>query len=299
MSGLLEAARTTPPFRVAVAVAVAATATVAVWIGLGIGGRRTTLWVDDCATPAAAALALISCLRARARHEGRLRLFWSMMSWATALWTFAEVTWGVYPLILGKPVPSPSWADVSYLAAVVVVVAGLVIHPAIQGGGTHKLRSVIDGIAVATALSFLSWTFVLGPLWRSSDLSTASGLVTAAYPFADVVIVFFIVLGIRRMGSTERAPLWWLLGALLILAGSDSAFTYLSDAATYNSMSAHLVDTGWIAAYLGIALAAIASRGEREPVASVDLYPPSLASMLAPLMLILVALTAVAVRIEL
>ena len=53
---------------------------------------------------------------------------------------------------------------------------------------------MFDGLVVATALLFLSWTLVLGPLWRSADLSTWAGVVALAYPFGDVVIVFFIVL---------------------------------------------------------------------------------------------------------
>lgn len=284
---------------IAAGLAVSATALVAVWIELRLGGGRVTLWVDDGVTPVAAALACIACLRAGARHEGRMRVFWLAMGLAAALWTLAEITWGVYPLILDRAVPSPSAADVGYLSAVVVAVIALIMHPAMRGGGTRTVRSVLDGIAVAGALLFVSWTFVLGPLWRSTDLSTAGGIVTVAYPFADIVVIFFVVLAIRRMNDATRVSMWWLLFALLALAFSDSVYTYLTEVASYSTTSANLIDVGWIAAYLGIGIAALASEADTARVPEIELSSPSLVSLVAPLLLVLFALSVAAVRIEL
>ena len=50
-----------------------------------------------------------------------------------------------------------------------------------------------------------------------------------AYPFGDVVIIFFIVLAIRGMTGGDRLALWCLLGGLLAIALSDSAYTYLTE----------------------------------------------------------------------
>ena len=144
------------------------------------------------------------------------------------------------------------------LSAIPVAVAALVVHPATHGSGTRKTRSVFDGLVVATALLFLSWTLVLGPLWRSSNPGTWAGIVALAYPFGDVVIVFFIVLAIRGMTSGDRLSLWCLLAALLVMALSDSTYTYLTASSSYTSPG--LIDTGWVVAYLGIALAAFGSR---------------------------------------
>ncbi|HYM45541.1 MAG TPA: hypothetical protein VES65_05195 [Solirubrobacteraceae bacterium] len=270
---------------------------VGAWIGLRIGGARVTLWVDDGVTPLAALIACVLCFRARARHRGRMRLFWSLLGCATALWTLAEVIWGCYALILDVAVPVPSWADVGYLSAIPFAVAALVVHPATGGGGTRKARSVFDGLVVATALMFLSWTLVLGPLWHSADLSTWTGVVTLAYPFGDVVIVFFIVLAIRGMTGADRLPLWCLLAALLVMALSDSTFTYLTEAGRYTS--GNPVDIGWIAAYLGIALAAFSSRPSSALVPRAEYSRPSLASLISPLLPVLLALAVAAVQIRL
>jgi hypothetical protein len=281
----------------AVGLVTLATGLFAAWIGLHLGGDRMTLWVDDVVTPLAALIACVLCLRARARHSGRMRLFWTLLGGATAFWTLAEVVWGYYALVLNGEVPVPSWADVGYLAAIPVTVAALVVHPATSGSGTRKARWVFEGLVIATALLFLSWTLVLSPLWRSADLSTWAGIVTLAYPFGDVVIVFFIVLTIRGMTGGDRLSLWCLLAALLAMALSDSTFTYLTDVANYTSGS--LIDTGWVAAYLGIALAAFSSQSSSAVVPKAEHSRPSLASLISPLLPVLIALGVAAVEIGL
>jgi hypothetical protein len=295
----MEQTLTSRRFLGAVAGVALVTGVCGVWIGLRIGGDRVTLWVDDCVTPLAALIACVLCFRARARHNGRMRLFWTLLGCATACWTFAEVLWGYYALILDMEVPAPSWADLGYLSAIPLTVAALVVHPATKGSGTRKARSVLDGLVIATALLFLSWTLVLGPLWRSANLSTWAGIVNLAYPFGDVVIVFFIVLAIRGMTGQGRLSLWCLLGALLVMALSDSTFTYLSDVASYSSSSGHVIDTGWVVAYLGIALAAFSSRSDGAVVAKAESSRPSLASLISPLLPVLLALTVAAVEIRL
>ena len=103
----------------------------------------------------------------------------------------------------------------------------------------------------------------------------------------------------RAVAAAWAVALWCLLGALLVMALSDSTFTYMSDVASYSSASAHLVDTGWLAAYLGIALAAFSSRSDGAVPANAEHARPSLASLVAPLLPVLIALTVAAVEIKL
>jgi hypothetical protein len=292
-----EQALTRRHFLLAVVGGVAATGVLAVWLGLGVGGAGVTLWVADLATPLAALVACVLCFRARARHRGRMRQFWLLLGCAAASWAFAEVIWAYYELILGVESPVPSWADLGYLSAIPLAVAALVTHPATTGSRTHKARWLFDGMVIATALLFLSWTLILAPLWRSADLSTWTGVVTLAYPFGDVVIVFFIVLAIRGMTGGNRLTLWCLLTALLAMALTDSTFTYLSEVANYRG--GDVIDSGWIAAYLGIALAAFSSRFETAAVPTAESSRPSLAALTYPLLVVLIALSVAAVEIRL
>jgi hypothetical protein len=281
----------------ATGIAVFATGLFAAWVGWGVGGEMSVLYGDDLATALAALTATALCVHAGTRHVRELRLFWWLLAGACCAWALGEMTWAVYDLVLREEVPVPSWADVGYLTGIPLAVMALVCHPAMRGGGTQKARSVLDSLIVATALLFLSWTVVLGPLWRSTDLSTLGGLATMAYPFGDVVIIFFIVLAIRGMAWGERLALWCLFGGLLAIALSDSVYTYLTGVKGFES--GNLIDTGWFAGYLGIALAAFCSGARDSVVDRSGLTLPGPASLIAPFLPVVGALSVVAFQIKL
>lgn len=146
----MESVLARPRFLVAVGLVALATVAFALCVGLRIGGVRVALWIDDGFTPAAALIACLLSWRARARHSGRMRLFWTLLGSAMACWTIAEMIWGYYALIANVAVPVVSWADVGYLSAVPVAVAALVMHPATHGSGARMARSVLDGLVLAT-----------------------------------------------------------------------------------------------------------------------------------------------------
>jgi hypothetical protein len=293
----MERAQEHQRFLKAAGIAAFATGVFAAWVGWGIGGEMSVLYADDLATVLAALTATVLCVRAGSRNARELRPFWWLLAGACGAWALAEMIWGVYELVLHEEVPVPSWADLGYLAAIPFAVVALVCHPAMRGGRAHKARSVLDGLIVATALLFLSWTVVLGPLWRSTDLSTLGGVVAFAYPFGDVVIIFFIVLAIRGMTGADRLALWCLLAGLLALALSDATYSYLTEVKSYETGS--LIDTGWFAGYLGIALGAFCSDARESMVRSPGLSLPGPASLVAPFLPVLGALSVAAVEIEL
>lgn len=277
--------------------AVALTAGLAVWLQLNLGGDTVTVWVDDLATLLAIGLATGLCFRASVLHGGELRRFWGLLGLACAAWTAGEAIWDVYDLILVKEVPVPSWADLGYLTAIPLAAAALLAHPAMRRTTARQARSLFDGLVVATALLFLSWTLVLGPLWRSTDLSTMGGVVTLAYPFGDVVIVFLVVLVVRRMTAADRLSLWCLLAGLLALSLTDSSYAYMTEVKSYASGA--LLDAGWVAGYLGIALGAWSSNGlgavERGP----ETDAPRLLPIVAPFLPMLGALAIIGTEIQL
>ena len=78
------------------------------------------------------------------------------------------------------------------------------------------------------------------------------------------------------------------------MAVSDSTYTYLTASSGYTSPG--LIDTGWFVAYLGIGLAAFASRPSDDALKSPVHNRPSLVSLVAPLVPVLLALGVVAVE---
>ena len=271
------------------------TGTFLAWLAVSLGGQATVRGFDDTVTALAALAAAAACARAGLRSPGPLRPHWLLLAGACSAWALAEVTWEVYDVVLRTRVPVPSWADLGYLGAIPLAGAALVAHPAMRRRRPEKVAAVLDGLVLASALLFLSWSFVLGPLWRSTDLSTLGGAVAVAYPFGDVVLVFLAVMALRPLRRGERGELWCVLGGLVAMALTDSTYTYLVERGSYST--GNLVDTGWVVAYLALALGAFGSGLEtagaaaRSPAEGHD----AISSAVAPFVPVLVALGALAV----
>ncbi len=270
----------------------------AAWIEGGVGGETTMRYVDDIATAAAAAAATAFCVRAGMRYQGQLRLSWWLFAAACGAWALGELIWALYDLVLGTSVPVPSWADAAYLAAIPPTAAALLVHPAIRGRAIGKMRSLLDGLVIAAALLFIGWTLLLEPLWHTSDLSTLGGAVTLAYPLGDIVILLLITLVIRGTTGGDRLGLWCLLVGLLAITLSDSMYGYLTEVKNY--ATGDVIDTGWFAGYLGIALAAYFARSEAGSRRRVPASPSlTSAAVVTPFLPLFGALSLVAIRTEL
>jgi hypothetical protein len=264
---------------------------------VGIGGDDVTLWFDDLATIAAASSACALCLRARRDGHLAMRRFWSLLSAATASWAGAEIIWAAYDLALRREVPIPSPADIGYLGAIPLSIAALLVHPATRSSGLRGIRRMFDGTLAATALLFISWVAVLGPLWRSNGPGTWEGLVSLAYPFGDVVMIFFVVLAISAMTGATRRYLWCLFGGLLVMALTDSTYSYLTSVHDYTS--GDVLDGGWVAAYLGVALAAFSGADDDAEPLPAPARRVSQLSLAAPLVLVLLAMAVATLEIKL
>ena len=270
-------------------------AVVTAWIALAIGGPHITDAVDDGSTAAAAALAAGCCAGAATRNVGRLRRFWILMALAALAWTLGEVTWAGYDLGSTESVPSPSFADIGYLAAIPLAVAALLVHPAERQPASTRVRAVLDGASVAVALLLLSWLFILQPSWVGArGVSAVSRIVTLAYPVGDVVILFLLFRMLHSLDGAARDHLRWIVAGLSAMAISDSGYSYLSGVRGYQT--GHILDVGWIAGYLGLAIGGWYGRRAAPLEARGPATDPSALALLAPYAPLLVALIVIAVR---
>jgi hypothetical protein len=259
------------------------------------GGHDLTIKISDIVMTVAASIASLSCALTGRRHAGGMRAFWWLLAAACAAWATGEGIWSWYEVVRGVEVPYPSWADVGYLIGTPLAVAAFACHPAAHDR-THrrKLLPLLDGVAAATALLFVSWTLVLSPLWSQYGGMSLGDLIAVAYPFGDVIILFLIVLAVRNLPSGNRPATTLLLIGLLVMAVTDSAYTYLAQIGAYNS--GDLIDAGWLMAYLAIAAAGCvyesptdARAPQAQSTAAVVL------GVLAPYVPIIVALAVIAV----
>jgi len=248
-----------PGFRWWSAAALALCAAFFVMLATGALGQRWTVVVDDYLCWVVPVLAAVACaVRARSRvvrQDRRLCAAWTLMAVSCLAWGAGGLTWAVYEVHLGREVPYPSLADVGYLSAVPPAVVGLVLLSGAGTGWTVRLRDVADGAVAGSALLFISWATVLGPVFYDSELDSWTRLIGLAYPTSDVLTTTIALLAVARARGRHRATLTLLGLGLAAVGVSDSSFTWFTAHGSYQT--GNLFDTGYVAAYLLIALAAL------------------------------------------
>ncbi|HEY8738633.1 MAG TPA: hypothetical protein VIO62_16500, partial [Candidatus Dormibacteraeota bacterium] len=262
-------------------VAGAAFALFTIWLALGIGGLRTTVAVDDIGEAVAAAVAAVACAIAARRASNRNRLAWSLLSSAALSWTAGEVAWSIYEVGFGDAVPFPSPADLGFLLAVPLGIAGLLALPLAPARAATRARSIVDSAIVALSLLFVCWAFVLGPIFGAGSSGPIAQLIGLAYPVGDVLTASVVVIIASRASGPERARFMLLLGGFLAIAVADSAFAYLTGLGIYTERGS-LLDAAWVAGFLLIALAALrpaadSSTAEEGPIKSWQVALPGMA----------------------
>jgi PAS domain S-box-containing protein len=239
-----------------VAAAIAGTLVVAfvAWTAFRVGGSQATIAVDDIGEAAAALVAAASCGLAAARTSHRTRLAWTFFAASAASWGTGEVIWSVYQVGLGVAVPFPSAADAGFLLAVPFAVAGIFAFTSAPARVTSRGEALLAGAIVALSLLFIAWTLGLGQVYSTSPASPLAQLIGLAYPIGDIITITVLVLALRRARRAELGTMLLLLGGLTAAALSDSAFAYLTANGTFGAIGS-VLDAGWFAGYLMIALA--------------------------------------------
>jgi len=242
-------------FAVSAVAAVLVSIAFVAWLRLNIGGTQVTTAVDDIGEAVAALIAALSCGLAARRTSGQLRRAWALLGASALSWGLGEVVWTIYEVGLNVPVPFPSAADIGFLGAIPLAIAGVLSFSHTPRGTATGIRQWLDRAIVALSLLFVAWGLGLGQVFYSSGSSWQTRLIGLAYPVGDILIGTVLILAIRRATDETYGRLLLLLGGLAAIALSDSAFALLTAEGNYSTGS--LLDAGWLVGYLMIALAAI------------------------------------------
>jgi len=289
---LTSRARWRRPFLVGSAAAGLPTVLFMLWIGFHAKGAIRTRQVDDVAQMVAALSATVICGIALFRGTPG-RATWALLTASSFVWALGQAVWCYYALVKATPAPFPSLADAGFLTAVPLALVALLLYP----GGAHRLGYRLQGLAdacvIAASLLFASWATVLGAVYRSPSEGTLTPVVSIAYPIGDLIMVSLVIMLISRAGRHGRVPLGLVMAGLVLFAFADSAFTYLTAVNGYQGPS--LLDTGWVAGYLLIAVGALWAMTSRAPEVSGVEDP--IVSLVAPYLPVAVVLGATAVQL--
>lgn len=241
----------------------------AIGSALDWGSREAALIMGDFGLSAAAGTAAVSCfLYARGRRV-RFRPAWLLFALSSAMAALGNLIWGWYEVVLGRPVPSPSYADAFFLCFAPPAIVGLLVlakRPVTKAGWVCLS---LDAWLIGGSLLTLSWSLALAQAAKSEGPSVAHTALSLAYPLLDIALVSMVLALHFRRSAVNRTAVNTAIGALALTVMCDALFT--SPLLHNNYRSGQLLDAGWFAGSLLLAYAPWAAPRRPEP----DRKPPA------------------------
>src|SRR4029450_11545142 len=153
-------------------------------------------------------------------------------------------------------VPVPSLADLGYLSALPLLIAGVLAFPTAPMRATARLRTLLDGLLIAASLLFLGGAAVLGDAFRSGgDSSTLQKAICLAYPLGDIVAGTIVLVLLTRSRGRGVVHLSMIAAAVFSLLAADLGFAYAKPLGTYGTGS--VADAGWVVGWLVLCATAL------------------------------------------
>jgi len=176
---------------------------------------------------------------------------WYLLAAGQTLWAAGDFTYGIITITLNRD-QFPGLSDAFYLCAYPMLAASLFVL--IRGRTSGRDRAgLLDASIIATGLALLGWCFMIRPLVEETSTSLPAWLISLAYPVGDVLLVVMAARLFTAPGA--RTPSYWLLiGALLMILGSDVPYAVITTVGHYQS---GLIDVGWLLGYVAWGTAAL------------------------------------------
>jgi len=175
---------------------------------------------------------------------------WWLLASGLGLLVAGDLVYNALTTITGGEV-FPSVADPLYIASYVVLCFGLVSVVRLRRHEGDR-TALIDAGLVTVAAAALTWVYLIAP----SDyvgVPVINGLVSAAYPVCDVVVLAFLVRLLIAPGAPAPAERSMALGVYLHLV-ADVTYARLALTGTYSLGS--WLDATYLGSYLCFAVAA-------------------------------------------
>ncbi|MGW0820825.1 putative bifunctional diguanylate cyclase/phosphodiesterase [Streptomyces sp. NPDC002845] len=225
----------------------------AVGSAFGWGSEQVALIMGDFGLSAAAATAAVSCFRYARSRRSRVRPAWLLFALSSTMAALGNGVWGWYEVVLGRSVPSPSYADLFFLCFAPPAIVGLLVlakRPVTKAGWVCL---ALDAWLIGGCLVTLSWSLALAQAAKVDGSSVAHTALSLAYPLLDIAL-FSMVLALRfRRSSVHRSAVNTAIGALALTVMCDALFASPLLHNTYRS--GQLLDAGWFAGSLLLAYA--------------------------------------------
>ena len=212
------------------------------WAGLG-----PDLVLDGIAFEVLIVLSTALFVRSALAQPGRWRRPWLIIAAGLIAVLIGSLVAALYQLILGA-VPSPSLADVFFLAFYPLILAGLLQFPRAVATRVEAVGFALDAVAVLFGTGMVIAYVLIVPTLDSAHGDVTAVFLSAALPLGDVLLVFGLgSLVIRRRSFPRDGSMAALAGALLLLLAGDVISSYLGiSGATNDTLQTCLGALSWI-----------------------------------------------------
>ena len=206
---------------------------------------------------ALAALCLLYAAKISRNYDKRLYYGWLLLFTSQFSYFLGDVFFSYYDLLLGQNT-SPTFADIFYLLAYPLFLAGALLLPSADFKPSERIKLLLDTGIVLISSILIYWSLFIAPtIEQNLGADALTMFLAVAYPIGDLILLFALVeLLFRRRRNPGPDPLIFLG---LFCAGNifaDAIYMGQSMAGTYVSGGA--LDMIWTFSYLMIGLAGIA-----------------------------------------
>jgi signal transduction histidine kinase len=150
------------------------------------------------------------------------RAAWLCIVIGMVLWAVGDVLWDWLKMV-ENVAPSPSVADVFYLAEYPALIAGVTLIVR----GRPDRATVLDVAILTMGMGVLLWELTIQPYLSDAGLSPAELLVDVAYPFADMVMIAVVARLALSAGLATPAIRFLAAGLTLVLV-TDIGYLLIS-----------------------------------------------------------------------
>nr|WP_234314823.1 diguanylate cyclase [Streptomyces sp. NRRL F-5135] len=234
---------------------------------LGWGSTELALFMGDFGLSLAAAIAAVSCYFYGRGHGRPCRPAWLLFSFSSAMASAGNAVWGWYEVVLGRPVPTFSLADLFFLCFAPPAIVGLLVLAKRPVSRAGWVCLALDSWLIGGSLLTLSWSLALARTTRFEGESVTQSALALAYPLLDIVLVSMVLALHFRRGTGSRSAVNTAIAALALTVLCDALFT--SPLLRDSYRSGQLLDAGWFAGSLLLAYAPWGVRRLPESVPAV------------------------------
>jgi diguanylate cyclase (GGDEF)-like protein/PAS domain S-box-containing protein len=148
------------------------------------------------------------------------RLAWKVLAVGYVVWLAGDALWAQSAISAGQA-QFPSLADVAYLLAPLILIAGILLFPTDQESGKGRTRQQLDLAIILIGVTALTSYFIIGPeLMRFTAEPSLEVVLITGYSVTNTLVVLAVFRTLIRRPQAGTVGVMVLLGLGLLLHAS-------------------------------------------------------------------------------